>query len=165
MNHEYYMRFALEEAEISLKEGNWPIGCVIELNGEIIAKAHNQNYTLRDRLAHAEMRALMQVQQQLWDNPNQAALYTTYEPCLMCFGGIMVSRIKRVVSGIDLDNSGAMYLKDHLPLSFKQDKFNVDFISGVLAKECFRVFMASPLAKDLEEKGLLRKINPFEHNA
>lgn len=150
MDDEYYMRLALEEAEISLREGNWPIGCVIELNGEIIAKGHNQIYTLGDRLAHAEMLALSQVQKELQDNRKKATLYTTYEPCPMCFGGAMLSRIKRVVCGIDLDNSGAMYLRDNLPLFFKRDNFSVEFTSGVLADECTEVFMESELAKKLK---------------
>lgn len=68
MADEDYMGLALEEVEISLREGNWPIGCVIELNGNVIARAHNQIYTLRDRLAHAEMLALRQVQNELQAN-------------------------------------------------------------------------------------------------
>lgn len=68
MDDESYMRLALEEAEIGLSEGNWPIGCVIELKGSVIAKTHNQVYTLKDRLAHAEMLALRQVQNELQYN-------------------------------------------------------------------------------------------------
>jgi len=158
MNDEFYMRLALEQAELSLKEGNWPIGAVIELNGEVIAKSRNQVYTLKDKLAHAEMLGLRQVQQQLSENKKQATIYTTYEPCPMCFGGIILSRIKRVVCGVDLDNSGAMYFRQELPLLFKQDKFSVDFASGVLAEDCTKVFMASELAKGLNKEGLLRKI-------
>ena len=147
------------EAETGLEEGNWPIGCVIELNGDVIARAHNQIYTLKDRLAHAEMLALRQVQNELQDNRKKATLYTTYEPCPMCFGGAMLSRIKRVVCGIDLDNSGAMYLRDNLPLLFKRDNFHVEFTSGVLAEDCARIFMQSELAKKLNLEGLLRKVN------
>jgi len=157
MDDEFYMGLALEQAKLSLKEGNWPIGAVIELNGEVIARARNQVYTSDDRLAHAEMLALRQVQQQLRENKKQATIYTTYEPCPMCFGGIILSRIKRVVCGIDLDNSGAMYFRQELPLLFKQDKFSVDFVQGVLAEDCARVFMESELAKMLNKEGLLRK--------
>jgi tRNA(adenine34) deaminase len=157
MEDAYYMRLALQEAEKALREGNWPIGCVIELNGGIIARAHNQVYTLKDRLAHAEMLALRQVQYELQDNQKKATLYTTYEPCPMCFGASILSRVKRIVSGIDLDKSGSMYFRENLPVLFKQDKFNVEFISGVLAEECARVFMASELAKKLNLDGLLRR--------
>lgn len=159
MNDDYYMKEALKEAELALKEGNWPIGAVIELNGEIISRDHNQVYTL-NRLAHAEKLALdlPNIQKILKENKKQATIYTTYEPCPMCFGAIILSRIKRVVCGIDLDNSGSMYFRDNLPLLFKRDNFYVDFTSGVLADECAKVFMASELAKGLRAEGLLRKI-------
>ncbi len=157
MNDENYMRIALQEAEIALKEGNWPIGAVIELGGVVISQAHNQVYTL-DRLAHAEMLALREVQGLLKQNPKQATPYTTYEPCPMCFGGAILSRVRRVVCGIDLDNSGAMYFREKLPFLFKQDKFKVEFYSGVLANECAEVFMRSKLAESLNREGLLRKI-------
>ena len=159
MNDEYYMRFALEEAKKALEEGNWPIGCVIELNGEIITRTHNGVYTTRNKLRHAEMQALEEVQLKLQDNRKKATLYTTYEPCPMCFGGIIVSRIKRVVCGIDLDNSGAMYLRENLPKLFKKENFEVEFTPGILAKECTEIFMRSHLAKELDRKGLLRKAN------
>ncbi|MGV8151784.1 MAG: nucleoside deaminase [Candidatus Nanoarchaeia archaeon] len=156
MNDEDYMSLALKEAEIGLKEGNWPIGCIIELNGEVIAKAHNQIYSTNNRLAHAEILALSQVQDKLEENKKKATLYTTYEPCPMCFGASILSRVKRVVCGIDLDNSGAMYLRENLPIMFKRDNFYVEFTKGVLAKECTRVFMKSELAKELNQKGLLK---------
>ncbi len=157
MDDEYYMREALKEAETALKEGNWPIGCVIELNGDIIVKGHNQVYSLEDKLAHAEMLALRQAQNQLYQNPRNATLYTTYEPCPMCFGAAILSRIKRVVCGIDLDNSGAMYFRENLPLIFKQDKFAVEFTTDILASECYNVFVAGEPTKKLITEGLLRK--------
>jgi tRNA(adenine34) deaminase len=158
MDDEFYMRLALQEADIGLKQGNWPIGCVIELDSRIIARAHNQIYTLKDRLAHAEILALKQVQSELQDNRKKATLYTTYEPCPMCFGAAILSRVKRVVCGIDLDNSGAMYLRKNLPIMFKRDNFYVEFTSGVLADECAKIFMKSELAKNLNQEGLLRKL-------
>ncbi len=158
MDNEDYMRIALEESKIALEEDNWPIGCVIELNGKIIAKTHNQVYTQKSKLAHAEMLALGQCQKELRANKNSATIYTTYEPCPMCFGGIVLSGIRRVVCGIDLDNSGAMYLRKNLPLLFKQERYETDLIMGVLADECAEVFMKSRLAKTLNDKGLLRKI-------
>ena len=75
----------------------------------------------------------------------------------MCFGGIILSGIKRVVCGIDLDNSGAMYLRNNLPLLFKQERYEVELLTGVLADQCAEIFMKSRLAKTLNDKGLLRK--------
>jgi len=103
MSDEDCMWLAIEQAEIALREGNWPIGCVIELYGGIISQEHNRVYSLRDRTAHAEILALGKVQSKLEENKGIATLYTTYEPCPMCFGAAILSRVKRVVSGVDLD--------------------------------------------------------------
>ena len=157
MNDQECMREALKEAKEALRKGNWPIGCVIELDGKIIARAHNQVYSGHNKVAHAEMLALQQVQEILQENKQKATLYTTYEPCPMCFGAIILSRIKRVVSGIDLDQSGAMFFKENLPLLFKQDKFHVEFERGVLADECQHIFMQGEPTKKLMSNGIIRK--------
>ena len=157
MNDEYYMREAVKEAETAAREGNWPIGCVIVLENKIIARARNLVYSAKDKLAHAEMLALRQAQDLLKENHGKATLYTTYEPCPICFGASILSRIKRVVCGIDLDKSGAMYFKENLPALFKQDKFAVEFANGVLADECHRVFIAGEPTKKLIKEGLLRR--------
>ena len=157
MNHEYYMKEALKEANLALKEGNWPIGCVIVLDDKIIARSHNKVYSSKNKLFHAEMIALTRTQNKLYKNPGQATIYTTYEPCPMCFGAAILSRLKMVVCGIDLDKSGSMYFRDNLPLLFKQDKFNVKFISGILADECYELFIKGEPTKKLIKEGLLRK--------
>jgi len=162
MDDKDFMKEALKEAKIALKEGNWPIGCVIELDGKIIARDHNQVYTKKDKTAHAEMLAIKQVQDILRDNIGKATLYTTYEPCPMCFGATILNRIKRVVSGIDLDKSGAMFFRDNLPLLFKQDKFHVEFTNGVLADECHKVFIQGKPTKNLIRDGLIRKNHDAE---
>jgi tRNA(adenine34) deaminase len=157
VDDEFFMRKALKEAEIALKEGNWPIGCVVVLNDKIIARAHNQVYSKNDKLAHAEMLALSQVQELLQKNRQKAVLYSTYEPCPMCFGALILSRIKKVVCGIDVDNSGALHLRKNLPLLFKQDCFKVELKTGVLAKECYKVFIEGEPTKKMIKEGLLDK--------
>jgi len=152
-----YMKEAVKEAEIALKEGNWPIGCVIVLDGKIISRSHNQVYSKKDKLAHAEMLALKLASDVLNKNHNKATLYTTYEPCPMCFGASILSRIKKVVCGIDLDHSGAMYFRNNLPLLFKQNKFSVEFQNGILADECYNVFIQGEPTKGLIKEGLIRK--------
>lgn len=155
---EYYMREALKEAKVALREGNWPIGCVIELDGEIISRAHNEVYTRKDKLAHAEILALSKVQDKLHDKIKSTTLYTTYEPCPMCFGAAILSRVRRIACGIDLNNSGATYLRANLPLLFKKDTFYVELTTGVLADDCAEIFMRSELVKKLNNEGLLRKL-------
>lgn len=151
-----FMKEAIKEALLALDGGNWPIGCVIELDGEIIARAHNQVYSTGNRFGHAEMLALQQANNLLNKRPNEATLYTTYEPCPMCFGACILGKVKGVICGIDLDQSGAMYFKEHLPLLFKQDKFHVDFERGLLADECAEVFLRGEPTKKLIAAGIVR---------
>lgn len=162
MTDELFMQEALEEAITSQQNGDWPIGCVVVLNDQIIARTHNQVYSTKDKLAHAEMLALREVQSLLRDHPGEATLYTTYEPCPMCFGAAILSRIKRVVCGIDLDNSGAMHFRENLPLLFKQDKFKIEFTTGILADECYEVFIKGEPTKKLLDDGLIRKRSELE---
>ena len=158
MNDEDYMRVALEEAEIALKEGNWPIGCVITLDNKIISQGHNQVYTLKNKTAHAEMITINKISDLLFNKKVGAELYTTYEPCPMCFGAIILNHIKRVVCGVDLDESGALHLRDNMPPFFKRDRYQFEITRGVLAKECYDVFMKSQQAQELVRKGLIKEL-------
>ncbi len=94
----YFMRRALQEAEIAFEEGEVPIGAVIAVQGRIIARAHNQTERLKDVTAHAEMLAITAASnflggKYLYD----CTLYVTLEPCLMCAGALYWSQIPRVV--------------------------------------------------------------------
>ena len=125
-NHEDFMKEALKEAEIALKNGDWPIGCVITLDNKIISCAHNQVYPSNNKLAHAEITAIEKAQPKLLKNKNQAVLYTTCEPCMMCFGAAILSKVKKIVYGIK-ESGGAMHLSDHLPKSFQHPQYQFDF--------------------------------------
>ncbi len=97
------MRRALAEAEIAAAEEEVPLGCIIvDGEGRIVGKAHNQTECLHDATAHAEMVALSQAfaavgNERLVD----CTLYVTKEPCPMCAGAIALARLKRVVWGVD----------------------------------------------------------------
>ena len=151
MTDEYYMELALEEAKIALEGGNWPIGCVIELDGEVIAKEHNRVHESKSRIEHAEKIAIEKTSQILWDNPGRATLYTTYEPCPMCFGAIMLSGIKKIVFGSNVDKSGASNIRKHLPSVYQEDYYKVDIVGDVLEKECTEVFLKGNKAFLLEK--------------
>lgn len=137
---EHFMSEAIKEAEIAAAEGNWPMGCVIVVDDEVVARAHNTGYTDKNRLAHAELTALTLAKESLERHKGAATLYTTYEPCPMCFGAIVMMKIRRVVTGVDLDHSGSLDMKNHLPEFFQQPKFQFDITRGVLADECERVY-------------------------
>ena len=84
---------------------------------------------------------LEQAQRYLFDKKADATLYTTYSPCVMCFGAIIMSRINTLVYGTDIDDSGFAPHRDSLPKGYERDDFKLDIISGVLEKECREFFI------------------------
>lgn len=153
---EYFMREAIKEATLAIAEGNFPIGCVIVLDNQIIARAHNTGYSDRNRLAHAEIKALTMAKDILENNRGKSVLYSTYEACPMCFGAILLSKIGRVVSGIDLDQSGSLDLQKHLPPFFTHPKFHFEVTKGVLKTECRAVFMKGKMVNKMIKSSLFK---------
>lgn len=100
MQDEYFMRAALEEAKKAFAEDEVPIGAVAVLDGSIIAAEHNRKEQWNDPLAHAEMLVLSQTAERLerW-RLTGVTLYVTIEPCLMCMGAAIHSRIDKIVFG------------------------------------------------------------------
>jgi len=142
MEKEFLMREALVQAKKALKKGEVPIGAVVVLGDEIIGKGHNQPITKKDPTAHAEIIALKEASNRL-DNYrlNEAIIYTTLEPCLMCAGALVHARIKKVIfaaqdtkSGVVVNNGGLIQSE------FLNHK--VSFEGGILEKQ------ASKLLKD-----------------
>jgi tRNA(adenine34) deaminase len=151
MNDEHWMRCALDEAELAAAEGEVPVGCVIvSLSGELVAKGHNLRETDQDPTAHAEIVAMRALAKKLatWRLEN-ATLFVTLEPCVMCAGAMVNARIGRVVYGCDDPKAGACKTL----FSIGEDtRLNHRFpiTSGVLATECaerLRSFFASLRAK------------------
>jgi len=136
MSEEKFMREALLEAQKALVKGEVPIGAVIVREGEIIARAHNLKEELKDPTAHAEILAIQEAARKLnkW-RLSDCTLYVTLEPCPMCAGALVQSRIKRVVYGAhDLKAGAAGSVVDILDEPRFNHRANVS--SGVLAEEC-----------------------------
>ncbi len=94
------MARAIQEAQCALERGEMPIGAVIVLDGQIIARSHNLTETLNDVTAHAEMQAITSAANFLGAKYlNQCTLYVTLEPCPMCVGALYWSQIGSVVFG------------------------------------------------------------------
>ena len=131
IGHEFYMRKALEQAEIAYSDNEIPVGAVIVYNNKIIAKAHNLCEKLTDFTAHAEMQVFTSASEYLNNKYlNECILYVTLEPCLMCAGASFWTRIGGIVYGAKDPRRG--YSKNSL--SALHPKTIVK--SGVLGNEC-----------------------------
>ncbi|EJT5939601.1 TPA: nucleoside deaminase [Clostridium perfringens] len=102
------LSLALEEAEKAREKGEVPVGAVIVKNGEIIARAHNLKETLKDPTAHAEILAIREACNKLnnW-RLHGCEMYVTLEPCPMCAGAILQSRLSKIYIGTFDDTTGA----------------------------------------------------------
>lgn len=128
------MKIAFEEAKKAEREGEVPIGSAIFLNGKLISKAHNQREKKKRSTAHAEILAIEKACKKLksW-RLEQCEIYVTLEPCLMCLGAIINSRIKKLVFGASDSKSETKTF-----LHSKDNSLNHNLIveSGVMQEEC-----------------------------
>jgi len=127
---EYYMKMALQEAQIAFEKDEVPIGCVIVSNNRVIAKAHNLTEALNDVTAHAEMQAITSAANYLGGKYLQnCTLYVTLEPCVMCCGALSWSQISKVVIGARDEQRG--FINKNLSLHPK-----TELVTGVMENEC-----------------------------
>ena len=126
----YFMKKALQEATSAFEKGEVPVGVVIVLNGQIIARAHNLTETLNDVTAHAEMQAFTAAADFLGGKYlKECILYVTLEPCQMCAGASYWTQIGKIVYGASEPDRGFVNLNTTLHPKTK-------VVSGVLENEC-----------------------------
>ncbi len=95
-----YMELAIREAELAFEEGEVPVGAVVVLENRVIGRGHNRTEALHDASAHAEMIALSAAYSHFEDwRLEECYLFSTLEPCIMCAGAAVLSRIKTIVYG------------------------------------------------------------------
>lgn len=126
---------ALQEAEVALEKNEVPIGAVVVYNNKIIGKGFNQTETLNDATAHAEMIALTAASNHLQTKIlEECDLYVTLEPCVMCTGAILLSRIKNLYFGTFEPKFGACGSLYNIP---SDNKYNhtIKIYSGIYAEE------------------------------
>jgi len=130
------MRAALAEAETAAGEGEIPVGAVVVVNGEVVGKGHNNSVANADPSGHAEIVALRAAGASSGNHRlPDATLYVTLEPCVMCTGAIVQSRIKRVVFGAYDKKAGALGSVEDLSESRALNhRFEIN--GGLLADEC-----------------------------
>ncbi|MCI2948671.1 tRNA adenosine(34) deaminase TadA [Staphylococcus caledonicus] len=135
-NDEYYMKLAIAEAKKAQRLGEVPIGAIIVKNDEVIARAHNLRETAQQPTAHAEHIAIERAAKEVgsW-RLEECTLYVTLEPCVMCAGAIVMSRIPRVVFGA-MDPKGGC--SGSLMNLVEEPRFNhrATVVSGILEKDC-----------------------------
>jgi tRNA(adenine34) deaminase len=150
-NDEYYLWKAYNEAIEAWKQDEVPIGAVIELDGNIIASAHNQRDGTRDPTAHAEILALGQAARAIGDwRLNEATLYVTKEPCPMCSGATLMSRLKRVVYAVPDPKMGCLGGATDLN-ALPRINHHLTVARGVLEKPCLELLQAYFQLKRREE--------------
>lgn len=153
--HEKWMTLALEEARIAFGKGEVPIGAVIVKDNVVIARGHNVRELTHQATGHAEIMAINQANQHCnaW-RLEGATLYVTLEPCPMCAGAILMSRIQRVVYGASDIKAGCAGTLMNL---LTDERFNhqSEVISGVLEQEC--VNLLQTFFKQLRARNKARK--------
>ncbi|MBA8778047.1 nucleoside deaminase [Staphylococcus schleiferi subsp. coagulans] len=135
-SHQYYMSLALEEAREAAKKGEVPIGAIIVKNEKVIARAHNLRETNQNPTAHAEHLAIERAAETLgtW-RLEGCTLYVTLEPCVMCAGTIVMSRVATVVFGAYDPKGGCTGSLMNL-VQDQRMNHRAKVIEGVLAYSC-----------------------------
>ena len=135
-SHESFMQAALEQARLGLAAGEVPIGAVLVVEGQVVARAYNQPISAVDPTAHAEILALREAARAVGNyRLTEAVLYVTVEPCLMCVGALVHARVREVVYGAAEPKTGALVSAVRgLELPGLNHRFAVT--GGVLAGPC-----------------------------
>jgi tRNA(Arg) A34 adenosine deaminase TadA len=131
LDHEKFMREALKEAELALKQDERPIGAVVVHDGKVVGRGRAQHQKRQSDIAHAELNALIQAEKYIKAHPHECVIYTTVEPCVMCLGAIVMSDIDHVVFAladkfiVPAQMLEMPYVKRHIK----------NYVGGVLAME------------------------------
>jgi len=137
MTDEEFMKIAIEEA----KKGDFPFGALVVKNGQIIARAHNEA-SKNDPTAHAEVMAIRKACNKLNVNDlTDCVLYSSCEPCPMCFGAAWWARISRIVYGAEAEDVKEDKWKIDVKCNYLNNKSGnrIEIIGGVLRNECVRL--------------------------
>jgi tRNA(adenine34) deaminase len=143
MDSYYFMAAAYQEALKAFDEGEVPVGAVIERNGRIIGRGYNRIEKLGDATAHAEVIAISAASTHLEDwRLTGCTLYVTLEPCLMCLGAIMQSRVSAIVYGAKDSRAGSVdsfFYRQEIERSYRTFP---QVTSGIMGEECGELLKA-----------------------
>lgn len=160
-----YMKQALRQAQKAKDLGEVPIGCVIVSDGRIIARGYNRRNTDKNTLSHAELNAIRKASRKLGDwRLEGCTMYVTLEPCQMCAGALVQSRIDKVVIGTMNPKAGCAGSVLNL-LQMKEFNHQVEIETGVCQEECAQIlkdFFSELRKKNKELKKLKREVDKQE---
>ena len=157
-DQERFMKEAIRQAKKARALEEVPIGCVIVCNGQIIARGYNRRNTDKNTLSHAELNAIKKASKKLGDwRLEGCTMYVTLEPCQMCAGALVQSRIDRVVIGSMNPKAGCAGSVLNL-LQIAGFNHQVKIVQGVCQEECS--VMLSDFFKELREKKKRKKHAP-----
>ena len=152
---EKYMKEAIRQAKKAYKLDETPIGCVIVHGGKIIGRGYNRRNTDKSPLAHAEITAIKKASKKLGDwRLEECTLYVTLEPCQMCAGAIIQSRVTRVVVGCMNPKAGCAGSVLNL-LDVKAFNHQAQLTTGVLEEECSALMTG--FFRELRERKKMQK--------
>ena len=133
------MGIALDEAQEAVTHGDVPVGAVVLLGGEVVARRHNERELSQDPTAHAEVLALRDAARVVGNwHLNEATLVVTLEPCFMCAGAAVSSRLGRLVFGASDPKAGAVTSLANV-CSDPRLNHRVDIVQGLEADACGRI--------------------------
>lgn len=152
MNEEKWMKEALKQAYKAMEKNEVPIGCVIVKENKIIARGYNQRELKQQSHAHAEMIAIEKACKKLnsWRLEN-CDLYVTLEPCPMCAGAIVQSRIRKVIYGAKDPKGGCVGSCCNL-FNVKEFNHHPEYMNGILESECSDLLKTFFKNKRIEKK-------------
>ncbi|MCP3923190.1 MAG: nucleoside deaminase [Desulfobacterales bacterium] len=137
MDHDLYMKKALELAEKALNNGEFPVGAIIVHDGKIITESERLNSF--DETAHAEMNALSSFYKSEITDRKSVTIYSTLEPCMMCYGAILISGIGNLVYGYeDAMGGGTSADLTKMPVLYSESSLNIT--KDVLRAESLNLF-------------------------
>lgn len=136
MNDEFYMNLALKEAVKAFKKNEVPVGAVVVLDGKVIAKAYNKKEKKKSAVFHAEILALIKAGRKLkaW-NLSGVKVYVTKQPCLMCYGAMLSSRVAEICFGA-YDKKYGLEVEKYEELNTKGFNHRAKVTGGILEQRC-----------------------------
>ena len=143
INYKKFMEVALEEAKLSLKEGNKGYGAIIVKNGKILAQSHDTEVIENDPTVHAEINVIKKASKNLGRELQNCILISTHEPCPMCMSAIIWAKIPELVYGVSIEDSIKLG-RDMINISSEEIKLrsnsNILIKGGILKQKCLNLY-------------------------